>query len=69
MEWPMADGIESDKLGVDSDTFYELLMIAHDGLSETESHALNMRLVMMLANEVGDIKRIGRIIEAAKKLR
>ena len=65
----MADGIESDKLGVDSDTFYELLMIAHDGLSETESHALNMRLVMMLANEVGDIKRIGRIIEAAKKLR
>ena len=65
----MSDDIGNDRLGADGDVFYELLMTAHDGLSETESHTLNMRLVLMLSNEVGDIDRIGAIVQAAKDLR
>lgn len=65
----MTDRIGHDRLGPDGDAFYELLMSAHEGLSEAESHALNMRLVLMLANEVGDIDRIGLIVQAAKDVR
>jgi len=59
----------SDRFGAEGDSFYELLLTAHDGLSEAESHALNMRLVLMLSNEIGDIHRIKTIIEVAENLR
>jgi len=57
--------ILQDKLGEDGDSFYNALMDAHDGLSEARSHALNARLVLMLANEVGDFARLKDILEAA----
>ena len=60
----MSDLIGKDRLGPDGDVFYELLMAAHEGLSEAESHALNMRLVLMLANELGDIDRIARCLRS-----
>jgi len=36
------------------DDFYALLMKAHDGLTFEDSAALNARLVLLLANQVGD---------------
>lgn len=65
----MADQIGEDRLAPNGDDFYELLMEAHEHLSESESHALNMRLVLMLANEIGDIGRIKDVINAAKHIR
>jgi len=65
----MSDPIGKDRLGSDGDAFYALLMAAHEGLSESESHALNMRLALLFANEVADIDRIGAIVKAAKELR
>ncbi len=38
----------------DPDGFYAALLAAHRGLSEAQSHALNARLVLVLANHVGD---------------
>lgn len=38
----------------DPDGFYAELLAAHDGLSESESQELNARLVLILANHVGD---------------
>ena len=38
----------------DPDAAYAAILAAHDGLSEAESHALNARLVLILANHVGD---------------
>ena len=35
------------------DDFYEALIDAHRGLSTYESHALNARLVLLLANQIG----------------
>lgn len=60
--------ILDDKLGADGDAFYNALMDAHDGLSETRSHALNARLVLMMANEIGDLKRLKAILAAASEV-
>lgn len=59
--------ILEDKLNANADAFYNALMDAHDGLSETQSHALNARLVLMLSNEVGDLERLKAIFAAAGK--
>lgn len=38
----------------DPDGFYAELLAAHDGLDEAASHALNARLILILANHIGD---------------
>ena len=38
----------------DHDGFYADLLATHAGLTEAESHALNARLIMILANHIGD---------------
>ena len=38
----------------DPDGFYEALIEAHRGLSEEASQRLNARLILILANQVGD---------------
>lgn len=55
-----------DRLGPAGDDIYAALMAAHDGLSFEESAAFNARLVLLLANEVGDPARIADIIRAAR---
>ena len=37
------------------DDFYEALINAHQGLSTEQSHAMNARLVLLLANHIGDL--------------
>jgi hypothetical protein len=37
----------------DADGFYAALLAAHKGRDQAESHALNARLVLILANHVG----------------
>jgi hypothetical protein len=37
------------------DDFYEALIDAHRDLSDEESQALNARLILLLANHVGDM--------------
>ena len=38
----------------DPDDMYARLIAVHDGLSEEESMTLNARLVLILANHIGD---------------
>ena len=52
-----------DKLGADGDAFYNALMDAHEGLSTDESHALNARLVLIMANEIGDLDKLKTLLE------
>lgn len=58
---------EKDGLGADGDTFYEALMTAHDGLDEAQGHALNARLVLLMANEIGDMTALAAILQTARK--
>jgi len=48
------------------DDFYEALIAAHDGLDEAESHALNARLVLLLANHVGSLDVLREALAAAR---
>lgn len=50
----------------DSDTFYEQLLDAHAGLTREQSELLNARLILILANQVGDARELTQCIEAAR---
>ena len=50
----------------DPDGFYDALLAAHDGLNDAESEALNARLVLVLANHIGDRDILKAALEAAK---
>ena len=50
-----------------SDEFYECLMDAHQGLSEDQSHLLNARLILLLANQVGDVSQLKALIATARE--
>lgn len=52
----------------DADAFYEQLLDAHQGLDERQSALLNARLILLLANQVGDAKALKECVEAARKL-
>ena len=49
----------------DADGFYEQLLDAHAGLSRDQSEALNARLILLLANQVGDARMLRECIAAA----
>ena len=48
-----------------ADDFYADLLAAHEGLSKAQSDALNARLVLLLANHIGDRAILGQALEAA----
>ena len=48
------------------DDFYEALIDAHQGLSTEESHAFNARLVLVLANHIGQLAVLRQAFEAAR---
>ena len=52
----------------DADGFYEQLLDAHQGLSEQQSALLNARLVLLLANQVGDARVLKECVEAARAI-
>ena len=49
------------------DDFYEQLIAAHQGLDEAQSALLNARLVLLLANHVGDAAVLAQAIAAARE--
>ncbi len=49
-----------------ADDFYAELIDAHEGLSKEESDALNARLLLVLANHIGDRALLTEAIKAAK---
>ena len=48
------------------DDFYEALIEAHRGLTEAQSEMLNARLILLLANHVGDMNVLREALEAAR---
>lgn len=49
----------------DPDGFYDELIKAHDGLSKADSDALNARLILVLANHIGDRDVLRAALKAA----
>lgn len=50
----------------DADTFYEQLLDTHQGLSSEQSELLNARLILLLANQVGDAGVLRECLAAAQ---
>ncbi|HNU12247.1 MAG TPA: DUF2783 domain-containing protein [Rubrivivax sp.] len=48
------------------DDFYEALLAAHQGLTTEQSHDLNARLVLILANQVGSYDVLQAALAAAR---
>lgn len=49
------------------DDFYEALIDTHQGLSDEQSLAVNARLVLLLANHVGDIGVLREALAIARQ--
>lgn len=50
----------------DPDGFYDELIRAHEGLDKQQSDAFNARLILTLANHIGDRAILTAALEAAK---
>ena len=48
------------------DDFYEALIDAHRDLDTADSHALNARLVLLLANHIGSRAVLQQALDAAR---
>lgn len=48
------------------DDFYEQLIATHQGLSDEQSRLVNARLVLLLANHVGDLHVLRQALAAAR---
>ena len=48
------------------DDFYAELLAAHDGLEKDQSDALSARLILILANHIGDRSVLTEAIKAAE---
>ena len=49
------------------DDFYEALLDAHQGLSDEQSHDLNARLVLLMANQIGRLEVLKEALAAARE--
>ena len=49
------------------DDFYEALIEAHNGLSDEQSEAFNARLILLLANHIGDLRVLREALAAAAR--
>jgi hypothetical protein len=50
----------------DADTFYENLLDAHHGLSREESELFNARLILIMANQLGNTALLQACLAAAR---
>jgi hypothetical protein len=48
------------------DAFYERLIETHRGLSDEQSRLVNARLVLLLANHIGDLRVLDEALAAAR---
>lgn len=48
------------------DDFYEALIAAHRGLDDTQSQLMNARLVLLLANHIGDLRVLREALALAR---
>ncbi|HVM77853.1 MAG TPA: DUF2783 domain-containing protein [Stellaceae bacterium] len=59
--------LRTDPNIADADAFYSELIELHRGLSEEQSRFLNARLILLLANHVGDLETLRTAMAIAKE--
>jgi len=61
----MTDSVTAPNLDK-PDEFYARLLTAHEGLSKAESDAFNARLILLMANRIGDLRELDALLDAAR---
>lgn len=64
----MTDRLFTDLRIARPDDFYEALIEAHRDLSDEESRRLNARLILILANQIGDMAILTDALKLARKV-
>jgi len=59
--------LDSEPRIADPDGFYERLIAAHRGLDDAQSALVNAKLVLLLANHIGDADVLAQAIAAARE--
>lgn len=62
----MSDHLHTDPHIDAPDDFYEALIDAHRGLTDAQSQMLNARLILLLANQIGDMSVLREALLAAR---
>ena len=52
----------------DADLFYEQLLDVHVGLTPGQSELLNARLILLLANQIGDARVLAQCVAEARDM-
>ena len=60
-------GLRTDLNLTRPDDVYNAILDAHEGLTPTQSEAMNAALVLLLANQVGDEAVIAEALAAARR--
>jgi len=53
----------------DPDDFYARLIALHEGLSSGESNSLNCKLILLMANHIGDREVLFEVLDVVRKYR
>lgn len=59
--------LNTDPNIADPDGFYAELLMLHDGREKAESDAINARLILLLANHIGDREVLTEAMQAAAR--
>lgn len=62
----MAGKLRTETSFANPDEFYDALIAAHRDLSEAQSATLNARLILLLANHIGDLDVIREALDLAR---
>ena len=66
LEWIVEMPLNLEPNIPDPDGFYDELLQTHQGLSSDESEALNAKLVLILANHIGDREILTEALRLAR---
>ncbi len=62
----MSEKLRTEPQIDNSDDFYARLINLHDGLSTTESDKLNCKLILLMANHIGDREVLLEVLDVAR---
>ena len=65
----MSENLLTEPRIEDPDDFYARLIAMHEGLDSEQSHDLNCKLILLLANHIGEQKALREALDIVRKYR
>ncbi len=65
----MSEKLRTDPQIEDPDDFYASLIDLHEGLSSDQSNSLNCKLILLMANHIGDRDVLDEVLDVVRNYR